>query len=279
PSYQVQFTRLFLQDLRFRVPQTVARLLEFVYGVWVWIALGLTAFPVFPVVALTRDPARARGLTRRWARRFLKWVRCPVRVEGADRLSGPGPFVLMANHASYMDAAVLMAALPVDFVFVAKEELVHVWLIRPFIRRGGHLTVNRRDLTRGITAVERVRETLSAGLSVLVFPEGTTTRATGLRPFTLGGFKAAAESAAPVCPIALRGTRRILRPDSWMPKRGSVEVTVGPPLTPEGKDWGEILRLRDLSRAEIARHCGEPSLDIVLAGLPAEGEVKTSGND
>jgi 1-acyl-sn-glycerol-3-phosphate acyltransferase len=152
---------------------------------------------------------------------------------------------------------------------MAKQELTHT-PIGAFIRRGGHLTVDRRDIARGATAVERITETLKEGRSVLVFPEGTTQRATGLRPFTLGAFKAAVESSTRVCPIALRGTRQILRPESWMPKRGKVDVVIGAPLVPGGGGWQEIIRLRDLAKAEISRHCGERSLDIVLAGLPPE---------
>jgi hypothetical protein len=47
-------------------------------------------------------------------------------------------------------------------------------------------------------------------------------------------------------------------------------VTIGKPIHPEGKDWRQIVRLRDLAKAEIVRHAGEPSIDLVAAGIAKE---------
>jgi 1-acyl-sn-glycerol-3-phosphate acyltransferase len=176
--------------------------------------------------------------------------------------------VLVANHSSYLDAAALMAALPVGYVFVAKQELLHAPIIRTFIKKVGHLTVDRMDFSKGISDTQRIEEALRSDWSVLIFPEGTFTRATGLRPFKLGAFKIAAEASRPICPISIRGTRQILWPDSWMPRRGSVDVVIGEPILPQGTDWREITRLRDAARAEIARRCGEPPLDLTSAAPP-----------
>jgi 1-acyl-sn-glycerol-3-phosphate acyltransferase len=105
-----------------------------------------------------------------------------------------------------------------------------------------------------------VEEGLRRGQSVLIFVEGTFTPAPGLRPFQLGAFKAAVASGRPVIPVALRGTRQILRDETILPKPGRVTVTITPPLEPAGSDWQEILRLRDAARTAIGQHCGEPTL-------------------
>jgi len=70
----------------------------------------------------------------------------------------------------------------------------------------------------------------------------------------------AAEAGVPIVPVTIRGTRSILRPDQWFPRRGTVAVTIGTPAPPEGADWAAAIRLRDAARAEILRHCGEPDL-------------------
>jgi 1-acyl-sn-glycerol-3-phosphate acyltransferase len=189
-------------------------------------------------------------------------------VEGRQHLINTNPLVMVANHASYLDSVVLMAALPEGYLFVAKQELIHSPIIRTFIKKVGHITVDRMDLSRSVSDTQRIEETLRGGFSVLIFPEGTFTRATGLRPFKLGAFKVAVETSRPVCPIAIRGTRQILWPDSWLPRRGSITVVIGVPIPPQGNDWREITRLRDVARAEIARHCGEQPLDLVAAGPP-----------
>jgi hypothetical protein len=64
-----------------------------------------------------------------------------------------------------------------------------------------------------------------------------------------------------VTPVALAGTREILRDESWLPRRGGVRVTVCTPLAVEGEGWQAALQLRDATRREILKYCGEPDLD------------------
>ncbi len=63
-----------------------------------------------------------------------------------------------------------------------------------------------------------------------------------------------------VVPVALRGVRSVLRDGTWYPRRYPIAVTFGAPITPDGDDWNATLRLRDLVRAQILKHCGEPDL-------------------
>jgi 1-acyl-sn-glycerol-3-phosphate acyltransferase len=65
------------------------------------------------------------------------------------------------------------------------------------------------------------------------------------------------ETGRPVVPIAIRGTREILSADPWLPRPGPVTVTIGPPRAPDGQGWPSMVRLRDRTRAEIARRTGE----------------------
>jgi 1-acyl-sn-glycerol-3-phosphate acyltransferase len=99
-----------------------------------------------------------------------------------------------------------------------------------------------------------------------VYPEGTFVRAPGLRPFKLGAFHVAAQSGAPLVPVAIRGMRSILRDGQWVPRRGTVVLSFGEPLAPDGNDFAASVRLRDRARAVILERCGEP--DLVDAAAP-----------
>ena len=68
----------------------------------------------------------------------------------------------------------------------------------------------------------------------------------------------AARAGVPVVPVSLRGTRAILRAEQWFPRRGTLRVTVGAAIRPQGSDLGAALALRDAVRTQIARYCGEP---------------------
>ena len=80
-------------------------------------------------------------------------------------------------------------------------------------------------------------------------------------------FRRGVETRTPVVPIAIRGTRSILRAGSWFPRRGAVSVAIGRPIRPEtlgstvdGDRWALALELRDRTGAFIGRHSGEPDL-------------------
>jgi 1-acyl-sn-glycerol-3-phosphate acyltransferase len=84
--------------------------------------------------------------------------------------------------------------------------------------------------------------------------------------FRMGAFIAAAEAGVPVVPVAIRGTRSILRGDSWLPHHGPISITVGKAIDPhkfraeDDDSWGTAVKLRDAAREQILHYCGEPDL-------------------
>jgi 1-acyl-sn-glycerol-3-phosphate acyltransferase len=170
--------------------------------------------------------------------------------------------VFVANHASYLDAVALLA----EFRFVAKRELASRPLIGMVIRKLACLTVERGDFSRSVADTERVTATLRDAASLLVFPEGTFVRAPGLLPFKLGAFKAAVEAGRPVVPVAIRGTREVLPDGRWVPRPGAIVVEIGAPIQPRASGWPEMVGLRDLARAAIARCLGDHPSDGPASG-------------
>ena len=244
----------------------LVRGLRFLYLGWLAVAFAGIALPLWLVVRLVPSRRLALVLGRVTVR--LAWLATGTRLsaEGLENLPARGPFVLAANHASYADVPALMALLPADFVFMAKREVLGYPVIGTYVRHAGHLTVDRFDSHQSLADAEQSARALAAGEAVLFFPEGTFAAATGLRPFRLGAFKAAAEAGVPVVPLALRGARQVLRGDSLQVRPGRIHLWVGPPVAPEGKEWNAIVTLRDRVADAIAAHCGEPRLDLVAAG-------------
>ncbi|WP_432822164.1 AMP-binding protein [Trichloromonas sp.] len=232
------------------------------YGRTLRLLFWLTAPGVWLAVVLLPRPAW-RWACMRGALRFLsRAARVPLAVTGLEQMAGRGPGVVVANHASYLDGLVLVAALPPEFSFVAKAELESGRLSGPFLRKIGSVFVERSDRQQGVEDARRIGSLARAGQTLVYFPEGTFTRAPGLRPFRLGAFLAAAEASLPVVPVAIRGTRSILRGDDKLPHRGAIEVEIGAPIQPDPQlsSWDAALRLRELSRQYILPRCGEPDL-------------------
>lgn len=265
----MQFVRLVLAGMapQLRRSWRAARGLGF--AVRAYLAFGL----VFPIALLAALPGRERLGWRvggAAARLFFRAAGIPLAVRGTETLPA-GPVVVAANHTSYLDAVALIAALgPRPYSFVAKREFESNLLMRLLLRGFGTLFVERFDVQKSAEHADVLVEAARGGRSLIVFPEGTLTRNTGLMPFRAGAFQVAAQAGVPVVPVALRGVRSVLRDGTWYARRAPVAVSAGEALQADGTDWAAALRLRDRVRADILQRCGEPDLEPARA-VPQAG--------
>ncbi len=223
----------------------------------VLLVLVLSAPLLWVLLAVRRPGRHADRTAKRWARLVLTACGVPPRVVGLDNLRALPSGVLVCNHASYIDPIVLMAALPVDFHFVAKRALTGYPLIGTVIRKAEHLTIERAGLSDRLAGAKEVERRLEQGQRLLIFPEGTFARAPGLLPFRLGAFRAAVDTARAIVPIAIRGARQVLPDGTWLFRQAPIVVTIGAPLEPKGQGWPEMVRLRDAAVDVISAGCGE----------------------
>jgi 1-acyl-sn-glycerol-3-phosphate acyltransferase len=235
------------------------------YGYVVLALVGLIGWPI-TVIAPT---LRLRWAIMRGAARIMALLTAtPVRVEGRRNLPPDGaPYIVVTNHCSYLDGLAVAMAIPRPIRFVAKAELLGSFVARVFLRRLGTHFVERFELRKSLADAERAATEVRSGGAHVYFPEATFSRMPGLLPFQMGAFAAAADAGVPVVPLAIRGTRAMLRGDSGFLRPGRIEVTIGAPIAPPPPQdmdanarWREAVRLRDLARAEILALCGEPDL-------------------
>jgi 1-acyl-sn-glycerol-3-phosphate acyltransferase len=236
---------------------------EMLYAVWWWtvIAAGFLAgwLAVMTLPRLSWRWAAVRAL----ARTALAAVRVPLSVTGIDRLPSGGG-VLVFNHASYMDAVIVAAALPGEPTYVAKKELASQIFAGPLLRRLGVLFLERYDVTESLADLESATAAAGPRRLLVFFPEGTFTRRAGLSGFYLGAFRVAAEAKLPVIPGILRGTRSMLRGEQWFPRWSPISVTIENPIEPKSADFASVVQLRDTVRSVIVAGCGEPDLDELI---------------
>jgi 1-acyl-sn-glycerol-3-phosphate acyltransferase len=116
-----------------------------------------------------------------------------------------GPFVLVANHPSLIDAVLILASHP-SICCVAKGELFRSPVIGRLLRSAAHINAGDGLAGAGATVARGAVDRLRAGDPVLIFPEGTRSPAMGLGRFKLGAFQIAKWAQVPLVPMLIRAS-------------------------------------------------------------------------
>lgn len=156
---------------------------------WVcWLATGVGA-------AGTR---RREAMVRRWARGMLSLLRIEVAVRGTPPRR---PFLLVANHLSYLDVVVLMSLL--DAVFVAKREVRRWPMFGPLAHMLGTIFIDRESMKDVLRVSAEVAQARAEGRGVVLFAEGTSSDGTRVLPLRPALLDVAARGEWPVYAASL----------------------------------------------------------------------------
>jgi len=239
------------------VHRSALRLLYTLYAAAVFLLLAL---PALVLLVLTPGVRRRRTLARAAARAFLRATGLRLEVRHLDRLPSQ-TCVVVANHASYLDGLVCMAALPPRFGFVIKREMRAVPLAGLLLRRIGSEFVERFNRHKGGADARRLLRAARGGECLGFFPEGTFTRERGVLKFHSGAFVVAARAGCQIVPIAIRGTRHVMPPGGLLLSPGKLVVEVLEPVAPDSLDCEtQAAKLRERARSAIIDALGEPDL-------------------
>lgn len=261
PVWQ-QLMRVFLVGVASRWRRICRALPDTLYGLYAWVVLLILATPAWLLILLVPFPAWRWTLMRGCARLLVKLTGTRLRVTGLQNLPRDRSWVLVCNHASYLDGLLVVAALPRKWCFVAKAELRDQFIAGTFLKRIGCEFIERFDYRKSVESARKLAASASGSLPLFYFPEGTFRDTPGLLPFHMGAFMNAVAVGVPVVPVIIRGSRQKLRGARHMLKPGGIDIEVAAPLEPALESrtdaWEAALDLRDRSRAVILNRCGEP---------------------
>lgn len=204
--------------------------------------------------------ARRRRVFRCMSTLLVRLMGIVPAVSGLHGLPRDEPWVLVGNHESYLDGLILAAILPAPYTFTVKREMTETPIAGRLLRRLGVAFIERLDMSGSVEDTRNIVALLKTGEPVIVFPEGTFDRRPGLRMFQMGAFVVAAQAGVPVVPVAITGTRAILREDNRFARRGRISVHILPAMRPRDDSWESAVALRDEARQVILERCGEPDL-------------------
>ncbi|HEX6343614.1 lysophospholipid acyltransferase family protein [Umezawaea sp.] len=156
-------------------------------------------------------------------------------VEGLENIPGTGPVILAANHLSFVDSMIIPIVVPRRVYFLAKAEYfegtgVRGALSRWFFTGMGNIPVRRGQGRSARDSLDTVIKVLADGEAFGIYPEGTRSLDGMLHRGRTGVARIALESGAPVVPIGLVGTDRVMAVGRKLPKIVPVTVRFGKPL-------------------------------------------------
>ncbi len=221
---------------------------------------------------------RAYGITRVIVRIVVPLLG-GITVRGAENIPARGPVILAPNHRAYMDPPYLSLVTRRQLRMMAKEELFHNALFGRYLRAMSAFPVKRGTADRA--ALKRAAAVLKAGRVLGIFPEGKRSDSGTLSPGEKGFALIARQTGAPIVPVALEGTDRVL-PKHGRLHRAHVTATIGVPKTAKemlaeytGEETDPLTIISTMTIAAIAALMSEP---VTILGVPkkeSEKDLKT----
>lgn len=200
---------------------------------------------------------RQHAIARGWARILLAVSGVRVVAEGVEKLDPEKGYVLVANHSSYMDIPVIMATIPLQFRFFAKQGLFLIPFLGTHLKRAGHIPVLRGDARASLKSMsEGAKLIRERNVSVLLFPEGGRS-VDHLQEFKEGTAYVAIKAQVPAVPIGLEGMRGILKMHTSFVYPGVARLRVGDPIDTTHLTTRDREALTRQLHARVAELCGE----------------------
>ena len=227
-----------------------------VMALWALATVPLTEIGILVAVPFLGRRRAFYSVGPMFARGMAWFCRIPFTLQGWERLpeairEGRQSVIFMSNHESQMDPPVLVAALPIPAVFIAKKELQYV----PFIGwagwAAGVIFIDRGNRERAIRSIRDAAQQIRGGKNVVIFPEGTRSRSGQMLPFKKGGFALAIEADVPIVPMATVGGFRVLASGSLRIRPGRYKLLMGEPVHPADHPDRDALMQEVRNRIEV----------------------------
>jgi 1-acyl-sn-glycerol-3-phosphate acyltransferase len=176
------------------------------------------------------------------AARVLMGIRYQVHGQENLPVGETSPAILLVKHQSTYETFLMPAIMPHPLAYVFKKELLYVPFFGWSIGSLDMIHIDRSQRAKAFAkVVEQGKALLDRGVWVIMFPEGTRIPRGERGSYKSGGTRLAIATGAPVIPIAVTSAKCWPR-KAFIKHPGVVDVSIGQPISSEGRDADELMR-------------------------------------
>lgn len=151
-----------------------------------------------------------RKISALWMRIFLTLIGCPLQVRGKNNFMKEETYIVVCNHNSLLDVPVTTPFIPGPNKTIAKIEMAKIPVFGLIYKRGSVL-VDRKDEESRKASYIKMKEVLSMGIHMCIYPEGTRNRSgEPLQRFHDGAFRLAVDTGKSIMPAVIFNTAKAL---------------------------------------------------------------------
>jgi 1-acyl-sn-glycerol-3-phosphate acyltransferase len=199
------------------------------------LVMTLICAPAVTIVALLHSHAEAIDrIIHFWARGLVWGAGIELSIVGQDKLDPTKRYIVVANHASYLDIPCLIAAVRQPLRFMAKASLFRVPIFGWGLRTAGFIPIDRKKSGQAKALFDLAARRIQGGNSIIIFPEGGRSRSKEMQPWKHGAFLLSMKSGLPLVPTAIRGNDVVMPATTLKVRPGPVQIVIGDPI--ETKD-------------------------------------------
>jgi 1-acyl-sn-glycerol-3-phosphate acyltransferase len=216
------------------------------------LTVAVATIVLAPIVIVSRllgmhegEHGLAQRCMRAWARCMVIAAGVKVVVHNPERILRGRGAVYASNHVSWFDVFAIASVLP-RYTFIAKSELRKLPLFGWGAESAGVVFLARDNRKSAFESYKGAAQQVTAGQSIVVFPEGTRGRDYHLRPFKKGPFVLAIAAQAPVVPVLVYGALEVMPKGSFRIRPATVHVHFLDAVETAGLDYE---RRHELMRA------------------------------
>ena len=200
--------------------------------VWIlWIIESVFLGTIATILGVFDHSGRLSHLVGRlWGMCLIYSSGIDVIISGLENISKEKPQIFISNHQGIFDIFAFNAFFPLQFRWIAKKELFWTPFIGWSMKAARYISIDRQHKKSAIRSIRRSVRAINRGFSIVIFPEGSRSLDGKLLPFLRGSLILINKTDAPVIPVTVSGSLKIIKRDEFGIHKGIIKIKIDEPI-------------------------------------------------